>query len=269
MLGKLRKALGGDARGRFDRSLEIGAGTGYFSLNLLQAGVIGDADVHRHLPGHARRAASATPSALGLDVETRRRRRRGAAVRGRQLRPRASATRSCTTCPTSTRRSREFHRVLRPGGTVVFAGEPSRYGDRIANVPKRAASRVAPLWRRADARARRRRRATSRRRRREPPARGRSSTSTPSRPSELAGAARARRLRRRARARRGAAGQLVRLGQPRAGGDRRPRRRAVGAGASTPSAATSRCSSVDRALLEPRLPPAIFYNLMIAGRKPR
>ena len=26
---------------------------------------------------------------------------------------------------------------------------------------------------------------------------------------------------------------------------------------------------VDRALLEPRLPPAIFYNLMIAGRAPR
>jgi hypothetical protein len=26
---------------------------------------------------------------------------------------------------------------------------------------------------------------------------------------------------------------------------------------------------VDRALLEPRLPPAIFYNLMIAGRSPR
>ena len=43
----------------------------------------------------------------------------------------------------------EFHRVLRPGGTVVFAGEPSRYGDRIARVPKRGAAAVAPLWRRA------------------------------------------------------------------------------------------------------------------------
>ena len=37
---------------------------------------------------------------------------------------------------------REFHRVLAPGGRVVFAGEPSRYGDRIAAVPKRAASRA-------------------------------------------------------------------------------------------------------------------------------
>jgi SAM-dependent methyltransferase len=43
----------------------------------------------------------------------------------------------------------EFHRVLKPGGTVVFAGEPSRYGDRIARVPKRGAAAVAPLWRRA------------------------------------------------------------------------------------------------------------------------
>jgi SAM-dependent methyltransferase len=42
----------------------------------------------------------------------------------------------------------EFRRVLRPGGQLFFAGEPSRYGDRIANVPKRAATRVAPLWRR-------------------------------------------------------------------------------------------------------------------------
>jgi SAM-dependent methyltransferase len=43
----------------------------------------------------------------------------------------------------------EFARVLRPGGTLFFAGEPSRQGDRIAAWPKRAAMRVAPLWRRA------------------------------------------------------------------------------------------------------------------------
>src|SRR3981081_2725463 len=37
VLGKLRKALDGRLRS-FDRALELGAGTGYFSLNLLQAG---------------------------------------------------------------------------------------------------------------------------------------------------------------------------------------------------------------------------------------
>jgi ubiquinone/menaquinone biosynthesis C-methylase UbiE len=43
----------------------------------------------------------------------------------------------------------EFRRVLTPGGTLFFAGEPSRHGDRIAAVPKRAALRLAPAWRRA------------------------------------------------------------------------------------------------------------------------
>jgi hypothetical protein len=42
----------------------------------------------------------------------------------------------------------EFHRVLRPGGRIVFAGEPSRVGDRIASLPKRGASALAPAWRR-------------------------------------------------------------------------------------------------------------------------
>ena len=43
----------------------------------------------------------------------------------------------------------ELHRVLAPGGTLFFAGEPSRHGDRIAAIPKRAALRLAPAWRRA------------------------------------------------------------------------------------------------------------------------
>jgi len=42
----------------------------------------------------------------------------------------------------------EFRRVLRPGGVIAFAGEPSRYGDRLAAVPKRAGMLVAPAWRR-------------------------------------------------------------------------------------------------------------------------
>ena len=43
----------------------------------------------------------------------------------------------------------EFKRVLRPGGSIVFAGEPSRYGDRLAALPKRTGLLVAPAWRRA------------------------------------------------------------------------------------------------------------------------
>jgi hypothetical protein len=41
----------------------------------------------------------------------------------------------------------EFRRVLRPGGTLAFCGEPSRYGDLLAAVPKRGGRLVAPLWR--------------------------------------------------------------------------------------------------------------------------
>src|SRR5919107_673627 len=43
----------------------------------------------------------------------------------------------------------EFHRVLKPGGTLFFAGEPSLGGDRIASVPKRVAWRISPAWRAA------------------------------------------------------------------------------------------------------------------------
>jgi SAM-dependent methyltransferase len=41
----------------------------------------------------------------------------------------------------------EFHRVLAPGGRIFFAGEPSRFGDRIASWPKRGAVKLAPAWR--------------------------------------------------------------------------------------------------------------------------
>jgi SAM-dependent methyltransferase len=43
----------------------------------------------------------------------------------------------------------EFRRVLRPGGMIAFAGEPSRYGDTLAALPKRAGLALAPVWRRA------------------------------------------------------------------------------------------------------------------------
>jgi SAM-dependent methyltransferase len=41
----------------------------------------------------------------------------------------------------------EMHRVLRPGGRIAFAGEPSRIGDRLAAIPKRGGHMVAPAWR--------------------------------------------------------------------------------------------------------------------------
>jgi hypothetical protein len=39
--------------------------------------------------------------------------------------------------------------VLSPGGRIAFAGEPSAVGDRAAAIPKSAARVIAPLWRTA------------------------------------------------------------------------------------------------------------------------
>jgi ubiquinone/menaquinone biosynthesis C-methylase UbiE len=51
VLGKLRKILGSALDRGFPRSLEIGAGTGYFTLNLLQAGVVEEATCTDISPG--------------------------------------------------------------------------------------------------------------------------------------------------------------------------------------------------------------------------
>jgi SAM-dependent methyltransferase len=145
-LGKLEKALGAPA-GHYARALEIGAGTGYFSLNLLQRGVIGAAVATDISPGMLA-TLEANAGRLGLPVET--------VATDAEALPFGDETFDLVLghavlhhLPDLDRAFSEFHRVLRPGGTFVFAGEPSRYGDRLARIPKRAAAAVAPLWRRA------------------------------------------------------------------------------------------------------------------------
>src|SRR3954471_10780175 len=146
VLGKVRKALGGELP-VFGRSLEIGAGTGYFSLNLLQAGVVREAVCTDISPGMLH-ALEANAERLGLEVQTR-------ACDAEEL-PFDDASFDLVLghavlhhLPDLQRAFREFRRVLRPGGMVLFAGEPSHHGDRLAAFPKRAAAKVAPLWRRA------------------------------------------------------------------------------------------------------------------------
>jgi SAM-dependent methyltransferase len=146
VVGKLAKALGRSPEG-FSRGLEIGAGTGYFSLNLLRAGVLDSAVATDISPGMLA-VLDETASKLALPVTT-------------------------TVCeavelpfeddsfdlvfghavlhhlPDLEAAFREFRRVLRPGGQVAFCGEPSLYGDRLASWPKRGAYALSPLWRRA------------------------------------------------------------------------------------------------------------------------
>jgi SAM-dependent methyltransferase len=145
VLGKLGKALGTDP-GRYERSLEIGAGTGYFSLNLMQSGVIADA-VCSDISAGMLATLEATARRLGLPVRT--------VVCDAERLPFDSASFDLVFghavlhhIPRLERAFAEFRRVLAPGGTVVFAGEPSRHGDRLAALPKRGAHAVAPLWRR-------------------------------------------------------------------------------------------------------------------------
>jgi SAM-dependent methyltransferase len=146
VLAKMRKALG-RSPGRFERALEIGAGTGYFTLNLMRAGVVGAATCMDISPGMLE-VLSANARRLGLEVETL------AGDAERLDLPDASfdlvlGHAVLHHIPDLEAAFAEFHRVLRPGGRIVFAGEPSRYGDRLASLPKRGALALAPLWRRA------------------------------------------------------------------------------------------------------------------------
>ena len=146
VLTKLRKALGREP-GPFARTLEIGAGTGYFSLNLVRAGVV-DRPVCMDISPGMLAALQANARSLGVEVET---------VAGDAERlpfPDASfdlvfGHAVLHHIPDLAQAMAEFRRVLRPGGSIAFAGEPSRYGDRLASVPKRGAVAVAPMWRAA------------------------------------------------------------------------------------------------------------------------
>jgi ubiquinone/menaquinone biosynthesis C-methylase UbiE len=146
VIGKVRKALGRDAP-RFSRSLEIGGGTGYFTLNLLGAGLIERATCSDISPGMLV-ALRANAQRLGLQVDTVR-------VDAERL-PFRDASFDLVLghavlhhIPDLSGALAEFTRVLAPGGTLLFAGEPSRCGDRLSAVPKRLAIALAPAWRRA------------------------------------------------------------------------------------------------------------------------
>jgi ubiquinone/menaquinone biosynthesis C-methylase UbiE len=144
---KTTKALGRWPERPFGRGLEIGAGTGYFSLNLLQLGALERATATDISPGMLETLAQSA-SGLGLEVAT-------VEAEAERL-PFEDASFDLVFghavlhhIPGLERAFGEFHRVLRPGGMVMFCGEPSRYGDLVAAVPKASARALAPLWRRA------------------------------------------------------------------------------------------------------------------------
>ncbi len=143
--GKVAKALGGWPEQLFGDALEIGSGTGYFSLNLLQLGLIERLVVTDISPGMLTELA-ATAEGLDLEVQTQ-------ACDAEKL-PFEDESFDLVFghavlhhLPNLDVALDEIRRVLRPGGTVAFCGEPSRYGDLIAAAPKGGARLAAPLWR--------------------------------------------------------------------------------------------------------------------------
>src|SRR4051794_13163917 len=142
---KISKALDTWPSRPFGDGLEIGSGTGYFSLNLLQLGLIGRLVATDISPGMLGELA-ATAERLGVELET-------SATDAEHL-PFSDQSFDLVFghavlhhLPHLPAALSEFRRVLRPGGTLAFCGEPSRYGDLLAAVPKRGAQLAAPLWR--------------------------------------------------------------------------------------------------------------------------
>jgi ubiquinone/menaquinone biosynthesis C-methylase UbiE len=145
---KLVKALGEWPAKPFGHALEIGAGTGYFSLNLMQQNAferLTATDISTGMLDSL--AATASDLGLGERVETAR-------ADAEQL-PFEDQSFDLVLghavlhhIPDLDRAFAEFARVLRPCGMIVFCGEPSRHGDRLATVPKRIGAVTAPAWRR-------------------------------------------------------------------------------------------------------------------------
>jgi ubiquinone/menaquinone biosynthesis C-methylase UbiE len=145
VLGKLHKALGSEAVAPFGSALEIGAGTGYFTLNLMLAGLIREA-VATDISHGMLATLSDSARSLGLEVRTVRTEAERLPFPDESF-DLVFGHAVLHHLPDLDASFAEFVRVLRPGGTVVFCGEPSRYGDRLAALPKRAATHAAPLWR--------------------------------------------------------------------------------------------------------------------------
>lgn len=142
---KLKKALG-EMPETLGDTLEIGAGTGYFSLNLASQGLIGSLTATDISPGMLKSLAL-TAKSLDFPVNT--------VVTEAETLPFEDGSFDTVIghavlhhIPDLDKAFSEFFRVLRPGGRIVFCGEPSRYGDRLAVVPKRTGNFVAPAWRR-------------------------------------------------------------------------------------------------------------------------
>jgi ubiquinone/menaquinone biosynthesis C-methylase UbiE len=122
---------------RFGAALEIGAGTGFLVLNLWRAGYLDEphaTDISEGMLGMLRTNADR----LGCPVETR--------VADAERLPYGDEEFDLVLghavlhhLPEPGAALAEWHRVLRPGGALFVAGEPTQWGDRLAGISKAAA----------------------------------------------------------------------------------------------------------------------------------
>ncbi len=131
----MEPAIGPDPK-VFGRVLEVGAGTGFFSINLFLGGRIGG-EVH---------ATDISPGMLEVC-------RRNGAEHGLEIHTKVGDAEDLPYdddsfdlvighafihhLPVPGLAIREMLRVLKPGGMLVIAGEPTRWGDRLAGYVKR------------------------------------------------------------------------------------------------------------------------------------
>jgi ubiquinone/menaquinone biosynthesis C-methylase UbiE len=122
--------VAGPTRTPYATALELGCGTGFFTLNLKLAGVLEHGHVTDLSPGMVE-VAKRNARSLGFDVEGR--------VADAERLPYDDDTFDLVVghavlhhIPDVEQALREVLRVLKPGGRFVFAGEPTRHGDVIA-----------------------------------------------------------------------------------------------------------------------------------------
>lgn len=120
-------AVAGAAEQPYPTAMELGSGTGFFLLNLMQGGVIKKGSVTDLSPGMVR-VALRNAARLGLDVDGR--------VADAERIPYPDNSFDLVVghavlhhIPDVRAAFAEVLRVLKPGGRFVFAGEPTRIGD--------------------------------------------------------------------------------------------------------------------------------------------